>query len=349
MIEHGRVRSVGQGVFRAGLMIALVTISSSGSAELRTTQARHVPDIGYEPTPVGIVDKMLELAHVRADDTVYDLGSGDGRIVISAAKRFGAHGVGIELQPELIRASRQAALDAGVADKVAFIEADFFNVDVSPATVVMLYLWPTVNDRLQTKLRAELRPGARIVSYTFGMSNWVPDESIRAENGRDLWLWIVPRRPSREPDVPFSPTPQPIVEEMLRLAQVGPKDVVVDLGSGDGRIPVIAAQSYGARGVGIEIVPTLVERARQVAQDAGLSNKVTFIEGDLFDADLSHATVVVLSLSPTVNAKLETKLRHLRPGTRIVSRQFSIGTWSPEKSVRAQDGSELFLWIVRSR
>jgi precorrin-6B methylase 2 len=266
-----------------------------------------------------------------------------------AAQRYGARGVGIEIQPALVRASRQAAHDAGVADKVSFVEQDFFDADLSSATVVILYLWPGVNDALEPKLRRELRPGARIVSYTFGMSKWVPETTTRLETGRDLSLWIVPRRPVREPDVPFTATPQPVVESMLQLAGVGPDDIVVDLGSGDGRIPIVAAQKYHARAIGIEIVPELVERSRRIAQDAELADRVSFLEGDLFDADLSKATVVTLCLSASANAKLEPKLRGLRAGTRIVSRQFPIDSWVPDKSVRAEDGSELRLWIVRSR
>ena len=336
------------GAFSVTAAVLALAISSAGPAE-QTGQAGRVPDIGFEPTPPNVVDQMLEFAHVGPGDTVYDLGSGDGRIVIEAAKRYGARGVGVELQPTLVHASRQAATDAGVADKVTFVEADFFNVDLSPATVVMLYLWPSVNDRLEPKLRRELPAGARVVSYTFGMSRWEPDASTRLENGRELRLWVIPRRPRREPDVPFIATPQPIVEEMLKLASVGRGDVVFDLGSGDGRIPITATQIYGARGVGVEIVPRLVELSRHVAEQAGFEDKVTFIEGDLFDADLSRATVVVLCLSAEVNAKLEPTLRTLRPGTRVVSRQFPIGAWPPDKTVRAQDGSELFLWIVRSR
>jgi predicted RNA methylase len=321
---------------------------SSGSTD-QTVPSGRVPDIGYEPTPPSVVDQMLEFAHVGPGDTVYDLGSGDGRIVIEAAKRYGARGVGVELQPTLVRTSRQAATDAGVADKVTFVEGDFFTVDLSRATVVMLYLWPSVNDRLEPKLRSELPPGARIVSYTFGMSRWEPDASTRLENGRDLRLWVIPRPPRREPDVPFITTPQPIVEEMLKLASVSQNDTVFDLGSGDGRIPITATQIYGARAVGVEIVPRLVELSRRVAEQAGFEDRVSFIEGDLFDADLSRATVVVLCLSADVNARLEPKLRALHPGTRVVSRQFPIGTWRPDKSVRAQDGSVLYLWIVRSR
>jgi SAM-dependent methyltransferase len=159
------------------------------------------------------------------------------------------------------------------------------------------------------------------------------------------------QRPARTPDIFFTPTWEPVVFEMLQLADVTAKDVVYDLGSGDGRIVVLAAQKYGARGVGIELDPKLVEISRQVAQEADVSDKVTFIEGDLFAADISGATVVTLYLSTSVNRQLEAKLkRELRPGTRVVSHQFRIGDWPPERTVRAQgDGTELFLWAIPPR
>jgi predicted RNA methylase len=138
---------------------------------------------------------------------------------------------------------------------------------------------------------------------------------------------------------------------MLELAKVRRDDVVYDLGSGDGRILILAAQKYGARGVGIEINPKLVEVSRQVAREAQLSDKVTFLEGDLFAADLSKATVVTLYLSDSVNRELEPKLRReLKPGTRIVSHQFPLGTWQPDLVVRSKgDGTQLFLWTVPPR
>ena len=159
------------------------------------------------------------------------------------------------------------------------------------------------------------------------------------------------QRPARAPDIFFTPTWEPVVFEMLQLADVTAKDVVYDLGSGDGRIVVLAAQKYGARGVGIELDPKLVEISRQVAREAELSDKVTFIEGDLFAADISGATVVTLYLSTSVNRQLEAKLkRELRPGTRVVSHQFRIGDWAPERTVKAQgDGTELFLWTIPPR
>ena len=327
---------------------ALVALQFIASAHFEAFQQTRRPDIGFEPTPYTVVDAMLKLAHVGPGDVVYDLGSGDGRIVITAAQACGARGVGIELQHGLVESSRNAVSRMGLADKVTFVEGDFFDADLSGATVVMLYLWPTVNSRLEAKFRSELRPGTKIVSYTFPIGDWVPDETVQLENGRQLFLWTVPRRPIREPDTPFVPTPQNVVEQMLRLARVGPTDVVYDLGSGDGRIVIVAALEYGARGVGVEIVPSLIETSRKVAEQAGLGEKATFIEGDLFNADLSAATVVTLALSADINARLEAKLRKLRTGTRIVSRRFRIGEWKPDQTARAEDGTTLFLWTTSS-
>jgi SAM-dependent methyltransferase len=158
------------------------------------------------------------------------------------------------------------------------------------------------------------------------------------------------RPPARAPDIQFVPTRQPIVDAMLRLAGVGPGDVVYDLGSGDGRIVIIAAQKYGARGVGIELVPRLVEMSRELAREGEVEDRVTFVEGDLFTADISEATVVTLYLSPGINRRLLPKLKtELRPGARIVSRQFRFGSWLPDAAIRAEDGTDLFLWTVPSR
>lgn len=157
------------------------------------------------------------------------------------------------------------------------------------------------------------------------------------------------QRPVKTPDIHFAATPQPVADAMLKLAGVTPSDVVYDLGSGDGRIVILAAQKYGARGVGIEIDHGLVEISRQVAIEGDVGDRATFIEGDLFTADISAATVVTLWLSTTVNARLEPKLRReLRPGTRIVSHQFPIGAWAPDRTVSAA-GEDLFLWTIPAR
>jgi ubiquinone/menaquinone biosynthesis C-methylase UbiE len=150
----------------------------------------------------------------------------------------------------------------------------------------------------------------------------------------------------RPPDVYFAPSRQAVADAMLALAGVGPGDVVYDLGSGDGRIVILAAQKYGARGVGIEIDPGLVARSRDLAREGGVADRVRFVEGNLFAADLAEATVVTLYLSTTINAELEPKLkRELKPGARVVSQQFPIAAWRPDRTARAL-GQELFLWIV---
>ena len=157
--------------------------------------------------------------------------------------------------------------------------------------------------------------------------------------------------PARPPDIFFVPTREPVVLEMLQLAQVTRDDTVFDLGSGDGRIVILAAQRFHARGVGVEIDPKLVAISREVAVAAEVSDRVSFLEGDLFTADISPATVVTLFLSTSINRDLEPKLtRELRPGTRIVSHQFPIGRWEPDKTIRsAHDGTELRLWVVGGR
>lgn len=152
---------------------------------------------------------------------------------------------------------------------------------------------------------------------------------------------VAPRRP----DVIFVPTRESVADQMLQLAGITSKDVVYDLGSGDGRVVILAAQKYGARAVGIELDPKLIRMSRDIAREGEIEHRVTFIEGDLFEADISPATLVTIYLSPSVNARLEPKLRNdLRPGTRVVSHQFPIGDWKPDKIVTAEDGTELYLW-----
>lgn len=151
---------------------------------------------------------------------------------------------------------------------------------------------------------------------------------------------------SRTPDIHFTPTRHNIADAMLQLAHVTADDVVYDLGSGDGRIPIIAAQKYGARGVGIELDPRRVEMAWRIANEAEVANRVTFIVGDLFQADLSKATVITGYLSPSIMKQLEPRLRALKPGTRIVSHQFRMPGWTPDRTIRV-DESEVLLWVVK--
>lgn len=151
--------------------------------------------------------------------------------------------------------------------------------------------------------------------------------------------------PARTPDIHFTPTRHAIADAMLQLAGVTPDDVVYDLGSGDGRIPIIAAQKYGARGIGIEIDPRLVSRSRDNASDAEVAHRVRFRLGDLFAADLSEATVVTMYLSPSIMKRLIPTLRALAPGTRIVSHQFSMPGWPPDDR-RQVDEAEILLWRI---
>lgn len=151
-----------------------------------------------------------------------------------------------------------------------------------------------------------------------------------------------------EVDVLYLPTPHRVVAEMLRLAGVSATDVVYDLGSGDGRIPIAAARDHNARGIGIELDPHLIERARCLAREARVEHRVEFREQDLFSAEVRDATVVTLFLFPEMNRRLAPKLRaELRPGTRIVSHWFDLGDWSPDAE-REVDGHRILLWTVPS-
>jgi len=148
-------------------------------------------DVPYVPSPPEVVEAMLKLAEVKKTDTVYDLGCGDGRIVIAAAEKYQAHGVGIDINPERIKEAEENARKAGVSDRVKFIEKNLFEADIRPATVVTLYLLPDVNLRLRDRLRNELKPGTRVVSHSFNMGDWAPDKQIEV-NSRSVYLWIIP-------------------------------------------------------------------------------------------------------------------------------------------------------------
>jgi SAM-dependent methyltransferase len=158
-----------------------------------------------------------------------------------------------------------------------------------------------------------------------------------------------PQAPLREPDVIYVPTPDYVVEAMLKMANVTASDVVYDLGSGDGRIPITAAQKYGARAVGIDINPQRIKEANENLAKAGpgVADKVKFLNQDLFETDLSQATVITLYLLPSLNQKLMPKLKQLKPGTRIVSHSFDMGTaWPPEKTEDVR-GRVIYYWTIK--
>lgn len=151
------------------------------------------PDVIFVPTPNDVVSKMLELAEVTAKDVVYDLGCGDGRIVITAAQKYGARGVGIDIDPERIREANTNVKLAKVQDKVRFVEGDLFEADISGATVVTLYLLTQLNLKLRPKLMNELRPGTRVVSHAFSMGDWKP-ERHEYVGGTSVYLWRIPKQ-----------------------------------------------------------------------------------------------------------------------------------------------------------
>jgi predicted RNA methylase len=151
----------------------------------------HEPDVIYVPTPQPVVDAMLSLAKVTAKDVVYDLGSGDGRIPVTAAKVYGARGIGIDIDPKRIEEANENAKLAGVTDKVKFLNQDLFTTNISEATVVTLYLLPSLNLKLMPKLKAELKPGTRVVSHAFDMGNeWPPEQKVEVE-GRTIYYWTI--------------------------------------------------------------------------------------------------------------------------------------------------------------
>jgi SAM-dependent methyltransferase len=175
---------------RLTIIVGLLVSLAEGQRPLPEQVLINTP---YVTSPQEIVDVMLKLAQVGTGDTVYDLGCGDGRIVISAAKKFGARGVGIDNNPARIEEARVNARNAGVADRVNFELNDLFDADIRRATVVAVYLLPEVNLRLRPRLMQELKPGTRVVSHSFGMGDWKPDKELLV-NGEHVYLWTVPDR-----------------------------------------------------------------------------------------------------------------------------------------------------------
>ena len=186
-------------------VILLALCQFAASSEVEPTKPKRKLDVWYVATPHEVVDRMLYEAKIRATDVVYDLGCGDGRMVISAAKQFGTRGVGVDLDPARIREARANAKAQGVEQLVTFRVGDMFETDLREATVVMMYLLPELNRRLKPKLFAELRPGARVVSHDFDMGkDWPPDRSVNL--GADgIYMWVMPplaERPAQKQSAP---------------------------------------------------------------------------------------------------------------------------------------------------
>lgn len=179
----------------ATILITCLAGAAAGTMALRQSApaAPRLPDVIFVPTPETVVDAMLEVAHVTKKDVVYDLGCGDGRIVIAAAKKYGARGVGIDIDPQRIAEATRNAQEAGVAKRVKFLQQDLFETDIHEATVVTLYLLPSLNQKLRPKLWKDLRPGTRVVSHAFDMgTEWAPEQKLTVD-GRNVFFWTIPQ------------------------------------------------------------------------------------------------------------------------------------------------------------
>jgi precorrin-6B methylase 2 len=185
--------------FRLALAGGLVAIAI-GVAQAQTAAQLplRAPDIHYEPTPHNVVAEILALANIGTRDVVYDLGCGDGRIVIAAVKQRGARGVCVDIDPQRIRESEANARRAGVAERIVFLNQDLFETDLTGATVVTLFLSRSINLKLRPMLAGELNPGTRIVSYVHDMDDWAPSEARTVQGAygpRNLYLWVIATRP----------------------------------------------------------------------------------------------------------------------------------------------------------
>ena len=179
----------------AVLALLLLTLPVVTARAQQTAAAPlRAPDVIFVPTPPEVVQAMLKVAKVGPGDIVYDLGSGDGRIPIAAVKDFGAaRATGIDIDPQRIKEAEANRAQSGVGDKVRFLNQDLFQTNISDATVVTLYLLPSLNQKLMPKLKAELKPGTRIVSHAFDMGDWAPEQKLDV-NGRTVYFWTIPKK-----------------------------------------------------------------------------------------------------------------------------------------------------------
>jgi precorrin-6B methylase 2 len=184
-------------VLLGAAVLAGVSSASLARAEERQVPAASVqterrPDVIFVPTRELVIEAMLKAANVTPNDVVYDLGCGDGRIVVAAAK-LGARAVGIDIDPQRIKEANENAAKNGVTDKVQFRQEDLFEADIREATVVTLYLLPSLNVKLRPRLMEQLRPGTRIVSHDFDMGDWAPEQTISVD-GKTVYLWTIPKK-----------------------------------------------------------------------------------------------------------------------------------------------------------
>lgn len=306
---------------------------------LRSLDLRHPPP--------EVVRAILELADISSSDAVCVLGCGDGGVAAGAALLRRAGVVAVDPDAEAIARARETARKAGVEDLVQLRTESPAAADFAGASVLVILLPRTSLREIEGKLRTELRPGTRVVT-------WIPAMvrlGVQDEEAGALHFYRVPGDTHPKSLAPYVQTPLPVVEKMLEMARLTKDDVLYDLGCGDGRIVVEAAKRYGVRGVGIDFDRARIDEARERARREGVEALVEFRQEDILEADISSATVVTMFLLPDTNRLLKPKLRTLRDGARILSHQFDTEGWPYEKkeTMVLPDGSThaVYLWEIR--
>jgi precorrin-6B methylase 2 len=228
---------------------ALLVLSCGAVRAASSNEGTVQLDVPYVQTPQPVVDRMLELAAPTKDDVVYDLGSGDGRIVITAARRYGSRGVGIDIDPARVEEGKQNAQAAGVSDRVRFVQQDVFQADFREATVVTMYLLQAINERLRPQLLQQLRPGTRIVSHQFDLGEWEADKSVEVARGdgftATVYYWVVPAKVAGTWDLALGQGDKP---RTVRLTLEQQYQKVGGSATVDGRqVPIEKARLVGDR------------------------------------------------------------------------------------------------------
>ena len=180
-------------VLALAVTLAVTSLPGVTSASAQTAAASRRPDVIYVPTPEPVVEAMLQVANVTKSDVVYDLGCGDGRIPVTAARKYGARGICFDIDPERIKDATENVAKNNVGNLVKVVQGDLFEQDLSGATVITLYLLPSLNVKLMPKLMKELKPGTRIVSHAFDMGDWKPEKELDVE-GRKVYYWTIPKK-----------------------------------------------------------------------------------------------------------------------------------------------------------
>ncbi len=195
-----RLSALSGALFALTAWVAFATPSFAETPAVSTEPTKGL-DVPYVPTPQPVVDKMLEMADVKKDDYVIDLGSGDGRIPVTAAQKYGAKAMGVDLDPQRVQEANENAKKARVTDLVEFKQGDLFETDFSKATVLTMYLLPTINMQLRPRILSELKPGTRVVSHSFDMGDWKPDRTEKVD-GRTIHFWVVPDPGAKRAETP---------------------------------------------------------------------------------------------------------------------------------------------------